>query len=101
MFDHVGISVADLDASKAFFETALTPLGIQLLEDNRLSDGGRWRVFGTSGNAAFFVVAGGAASLPTATTSRLAWANKSTSAARRRLFSGLRLDIMQPSGEVV
>jgi catechol 2,3-dioxygenase-like lactoylglutathione lyase family enzyme len=54
MFDHVGISVADLDASKAFFETALTPLGIQLLEDNRLSDGGRWRVFGTSGNAAFF-----------------------------------------------
>jgi catechol 2,3-dioxygenase-like lactoylglutathione lyase family enzyme len=33
MLDHVGIDVRDLERSKAFYERALSPLGIRLLVD--------------------------------------------------------------------
>jgi catechol 2,3-dioxygenase-like lactoylglutathione lyase family enzyme len=33
MFDHMGVTVANLEASKAFYEAALAPLGIKLLAD--------------------------------------------------------------------
>ncbi len=33
MFDHMGVTVANLDTSKAFYVAALAPLGIKLLAD--------------------------------------------------------------------
>ena len=36
MFDHVVISVSDYAASKAFFEQALAPLGVEVVAENQL-----------------------------------------------------------------
>ena len=36
MFDHVVISVGDYAASKAFFEQALAPLGVEVVAENQL-----------------------------------------------------------------
>jgi catechol 2,3-dioxygenase-like lactoylglutathione lyase family enzyme len=42
MFDHVGITVRDLERSRAFYAAALAPLGIQeLVEDERVVAFGR------------------------------------------------------------
>lgn len=57
MFDHVGIHVSDLERSRAFYDAALAPLGLQRLEDHAFGEAG-WSVYGTArGQAPFFVVA--------------------------------------------
>ena len=59
MFDHLGIVVADLGRSRAFYAACLSALGIRLLEDHSESDGSGWLVFGSAPDAPFFVVASG------------------------------------------
>ncbi len=56
MFDHVGIHVSDLEASKAFYVAALSPLGCRLLAEHG-AGGSRWLVFGSGEAEPFFVVA--------------------------------------------
>jgi catechol 2,3-dioxygenase-like lactoylglutathione lyase family enzyme len=50
VIDHVGLGVSDLDASKAFYEQALRPLGYQLLMQRDGSMG-----FGTDGKPDFWI----------------------------------------------
>ena len=50
MIDHVGLGVSDLDASKAFYERALRPLGYQLLMQRDGSAG-----FGMNGKPDFWI----------------------------------------------
>lgn len=59
MFDHAGIVVADLSRSADLYTAALAPLGIRLLQDNRVDGGEGWLVFGTMPGAPFLVVAAG------------------------------------------
>ena len=73
-FDHVGLHVRDLDASRAFYTAALAPLGIVCLQDHG------WLVFGNPGGvpaAPFFVVA----SDPERTPDRIHVAFRATSEA--------------------
>ncbi len=47
MFDHIGYSVSDLAAAKAFYEKALAPLGIKMLwEVTRAMSGSDYAGFG-------------------------------------------------------
>jgi catechol 2,3-dioxygenase-like lactoylglutathione lyase family enzyme len=50
MFDHIGFSVKDMAASRAFYAAALAPLGIELVADYG-SDVG----FGRGGRAQFWL----------------------------------------------
>jgi len=50
VIDHVGLGVSDLDASKAFYEQALRPLGYQLLMQRDGSAG-----FGVDGKPDFWI----------------------------------------------
>jgi catechol 2,3-dioxygenase-like lactoylglutathione lyase family enzyme len=50
VIDHVGMGVSDLDASKAFYEQALRPLGYQLLMQRDGSAG-----FGRNGKPDFWI----------------------------------------------
>ncbi len=54
MLDHVGLDVSDYERSKAFYEKALAPLGLQLLMEPVPGIGG----FGT-GQKPFFWIATG------------------------------------------
>jgi catechol 2,3-dioxygenase-like lactoylglutathione lyase family enzyme len=54
MFDHVGLKVADLDASVRFYESALAALGAQLCSRDEASAG-----FGPEGQPALWIYAGG------------------------------------------
>jgi catechol 2,3-dioxygenase-like lactoylglutathione lyase family enzyme len=59
-FDHSGIRVASHDASTAFYDAALAPLGMTRLYDQSFPDG---KVSGYGeGRAIFFVASGGAPS---------------------------------------
>lgn len=58
MFDHIGIVVKKLEASKALYFTALKAIGYELLQDNS-SDGVGWLVFGKDQGSPFFVVSAG------------------------------------------
>jgi catechol 2,3-dioxygenase-like lactoylglutathione lyase family enzyme len=58
MLDHIGFAVADAEASRAFYEQALAPLGLSLImsvpaEEN--GSGGAAYGFGTEGNPFFWV----------------------------------------------
>jgi len=46
MLDHIGITVSDLDVSKAFYERALAPLGLSCLADFTTPAGERVIGFG-------------------------------------------------------
>ncbi len=52
MFDHVGLNVRDYDASRAFFERALAPLGYEIVLE--FPD---WKAvgFGSEGRPSFWV----------------------------------------------
>lgn len=57
MFDHMGFYTGgDLKSVGAFYEAALAPLGVRLLEDHSEADGTGRLVFG-AGQGAFFVIA--------------------------------------------
>jgi catechol 2,3-dioxygenase-like lactoylglutathione lyase family enzyme len=51
MIDHIGLEVSDYETSKAFYETALAPLGIALLMEPVPGIGG----FGDHGKPYFWV----------------------------------------------
>jgi catechol 2,3-dioxygenase-like lactoylglutathione lyase family enzyme len=59
MIDHVTLNVRDLEACKAFYEQALSPLGYQLMLDYTDGCG-----FGTEGKADFFLAHRGEPSAP-------------------------------------
>ncbi|MDJ0790174.1 MAG: VOC family protein [Myxococcota bacterium] len=86
MFDHVGIHVSDLDASKLFYEAALVPLGFTLLQENEVGES-RWLVFGTEAGAPFFVVS--SAPSRQVAPSHLAFAAPSEDAVRHFHAAGL------------
>ncbi len=54
MIDHAGFGVSDYETSKAFYERALAPLGIELLMEPVPGAGG----FGRDGKPFFWIVAG-------------------------------------------
>ena len=51
MLDHIGLNVSDYEASKAFYERALEPLGIRLLMEPGPSSAG----FGSDGKPYFWI----------------------------------------------
>ena len=51
MIDHVGFGVSDYEASKAYYERALEPLGIELLMEPVSNIGG----FGREGKPFFWI----------------------------------------------
>jgi catechol 2,3-dioxygenase-like lactoylglutathione lyase family enzyme len=51
MLDHIGITVADYERSKAFFEQALAPLRYQLLMEIE-----GWAGFGVDGKPEFWII---------------------------------------------
>ncbi len=55
-FDHIGFSVSDFPASRAFYVAALAPLGIAVLHE-----GEDWAAFGTPGNMMLWIGIGGPA----------------------------------------
>ena len=55
MIDHIGIAVRDLDASVAFYEKALAPLGYALI----MKFDGHAAGFGEAGKPDFWIGAGG------------------------------------------
>jgi catechol 2,3-dioxygenase-like lactoylglutathione lyase family enzyme len=55
MLDHAGFAVSDYDASKAFYERALAPLGITLL----MEPSGKAAGFGRDGRPFFWIEAQG------------------------------------------
>ncbi|WP_341504214.1 VOC family protein [Gallaecimonas sp. GXIMD4217] len=59
MFDHIGINVSDLEASKEFYEKTLKPLGVSLAQE---VDG--WVGFGEQGKATFWISMEGEAHEP-------------------------------------
>lgn len=58
-FDHIGFNVADFNASRAFYLSALAPLGIGVV-----SEGEGWAMFGEPGRGRFWLGAFGAAATP-------------------------------------
>ncbi|HEY1479614.1 MAG TPA: VOC family protein [Gaiellales bacterium] len=69
MIDHVDIRVADIDASSAFYEAVLAPLGYLLVSDEPDPAGGREIAFGRGDRTAFAIhTVGGAAGQDTVTT---------------------------------
>jgi catechol 2,3-dioxygenase-like lactoylglutathione lyase family enzyme len=54
MIDHVGIGVSDYQASKAFYERALAPLGIELIMEVQSAAAG----FGSGGKPFFWLESG-------------------------------------------
>jgi catechol 2,3-dioxygenase-like lactoylglutathione lyase family enzyme len=54
MFDHIGFPVKDLAKSRAFYATALAPLGIELIVDRA-----ECAAFGKAGRAHFWLAASG------------------------------------------
>ena len=61
MIDHLGLSVADLDRSKAFYQQALAPLGIELLMELTATETGAHAHagFGRGGKPFFWIGDGG------------------------------------------
>jgi catechol 2,3-dioxygenase-like lactoylglutathione lyase family enzyme len=55
VFDHVGIEVGDFDRSRAFYEMALAPLGIEVVMEPMPQMAG----FGIDGKPSFWVMARG------------------------------------------
>jgi catechol 2,3-dioxygenase-like lactoylglutathione lyase family enzyme len=60
MLDHVTLSVADFDAAKVFYQTALAPLGVTVLAETAPErDGGpAYAGFGAGGRAFFWIGSG-------------------------------------------
>lgn len=60
VIDHIGIVVADLRRSAAFYGRVLAPLGLRILEKHRRGPNDGWVVMSTGApQAPFFVVAAG------------------------------------------
>ena len=65
--DHIGVSVSDFAAAKAFYSTALKPLGITLqMEVTKAETGGAYEGagFGTAGKPFFWLGSGGGSATP-------------------------------------
>jgi catechol 2,3-dioxygenase-like lactoylglutathione lyase family enzyme len=63
MLDHIGLAVADIDRSKAFYEGALKPLGIGLVAEVTAAEtGGEAHAGFGEGDKAFFWIGSGARS---------------------------------------
>src|ERR1700759_3061057 len=60
MLDHIGFAVADFAKSKAFYQSALAPLGVQLLMEVTKEQTGadEHAGFGEAGKAYFWIGAG-------------------------------------------
>src|SRR5271156_5654203 len=60
MIDHLGLAVRDIDHAKAFYRTALAPLGIEvILELTAEQTGGKAHVgFGSAGKPFFWIGTG-------------------------------------------
>ncbi len=60
MLDHIGLAVADMDRSKAFYEAALRPLGLGLvMEVTAAETGGEAHAgFGADGKPFFWIGTG-------------------------------------------
>jgi catechol 2,3-dioxygenase-like lactoylglutathione lyase family enzyme len=60
MLDHVTLSVADFDVAKAFYKTALAPLGVAVLAESGPERGGGagFAGFGAGGRAFFWIGSG-------------------------------------------
>jgi catechol 2,3-dioxygenase-like lactoylglutathione lyase family enzyme len=56
VIDHIGLSVADYDRSKAFYAAALAPLGYVLIME--VTEVGPWAGFGVTGRADFWIATG-------------------------------------------
>ncbi len=54
--DHVDIRVSDIDASRAFYEGALAPLGLRVVEDGRDPAGAAQIGFGGDGDGFAFTI---------------------------------------------
>lgn len=63
MIDHVGITVTDLEKSKAFYSRALAPLGYELLRE-MLSDTAEAAGFGVPPKPDFWIATGSPSSSP-------------------------------------
>ena len=60
MIDHIGIVVADLERSAAFYGDVLAPLGLRILEKHSRGTDDGWVVLSTGApQSPFFVVAAG------------------------------------------
>jgi len=59
LFDHLGVVVLDLEKARSFYSACLAPIGVHLLEDNSVSKGEGWLVYGTKVASSFFVVSAG------------------------------------------
>lgn len=60
MFDHVGIVVGDLERSVRFYERALAPLGLKVVESHKTGPGEGWFVISSGAPASpFFVIGAG------------------------------------------
>ena len=57
MLDHIGLAVSDVARSKAFFQTALAPLGIEVMMEvtPEQSGGGAHAGFGSNGRPYFWI----------------------------------------------
>lgn len=58
MLDHVGFAVSDIDRSRAFYEKALAPIGLEVLKEvDGTEAGGRAVMFGRPGEEPELVIA--------------------------------------------
>ncbi len=49
MFDHIGLSVGDIETSKAFYSKALAPLGVRIVKE-----GEGWAAMGKADRVEFW-----------------------------------------------
>ena len=59
LFDHLGIVVADVETASKFYALSLTTIGVELLQDNSISNNEGWLVYGRRSASDFFVVSAG------------------------------------------
>ncbi|MDQ0392829.1 VOC family protein [Labrys monachus] len=66
MIDHIGLAVRDFDASRAFYDAALAPLGYAVCKEvtAAMTGGSRHAGYGPEGKPQFWIGTGGSAGGP-------------------------------------
>jgi len=59
LIDHLGVVVSDLENASNFYTSCLEPIGVELLQNNSISQFEGWLVYGRRGASDFFVVSAG------------------------------------------
>lgn len=59
LFDHLGVVVTNLSTAHKFYTACLSEIGVQLLQNNSISDSEGWLVYGTDEVSDFFIVSAG------------------------------------------